>query len=142
MIDLCPKRCNICGGEVVYTSNASIYGRKYGSGYCYLCMQCGAYVGTHKPWPKRALGILANKEMRDLKMQCHEIFDSFWRGKPKAGKKRHDLYCWLAKEMNIPVEECHFGYFDQQQLEKALELLESVKSLSMQYDNCGRLFFG
>lgn len=142
MIDLYPSKCNICGGEVVYSSNASIYGRKYGSGYCYLCTQCGAYVGTHKPWPKRALGILANKEMRDLKMQCHEIFDSFWRGKPKASKKRNDLYRWLAKEMNIPAEECHFGYFDQQQLGKALELLEKVKGLAMQYNNCGRLFFG
>ena len=51
MSDIClyPKTCNICGGEVIYTTNDKIYGKRYGSGYCYLCTNCGAYVGTHRP---------------------------------------------------------------------------------------------
>ena len=48
MIDLYPKVCNLCGGPVEYVSNAMIYGRQYGSGFCYRCQSCGAYVGTHK----------------------------------------------------------------------------------------------
>lgn len=32
MIDLHPITCNLCGGKVVYTSNAAIYGRSCGSG--------------------------------------------------------------------------------------------------------------
>lgn len=44
MINTHPTRCNICGGPVTYGSNARIYGREYGSGYCYLCQSCGAYV--------------------------------------------------------------------------------------------------
>jgi hypothetical protein len=76
-IDLCPTKCNICGGKVVYTSNAEIYGKEYGSGKCYLCQNCRAYVGTHKPRPKEALGVLADGRMRKGKMCCHEIFDSF-----------------------------------------------------------------
>lgn len=27
-----PNVCNICGGNVIYTDNANIYGRPYGSG--------------------------------------------------------------------------------------------------------------
>lgn len=75
MVDLYPTKCNLCGGKVIYTSNATIYGREYGSGYCYLCTCCGAYVGTNKVYPKTALGILANPEMRELKMQAHALFD-------------------------------------------------------------------
>ena len=64
MINTHPTHCNICGGPVTYCSNARIYGREYGSGYCYLCEQCGAYVGTHKPRPREALGLLADEPMR------------------------------------------------------------------------------
>lgn len=34
MIDIHPTKCNICGGKVIYTSNAEVYGREYGSDYC------------------------------------------------------------------------------------------------------------
>ena len=45
MIDKYPKTCNLCGGRVEYISNAKIYGRPYGSGYCYHCTACGATWG-------------------------------------------------------------------------------------------------
>ena len=51
-VDTHPTTCNLCGGQVIYTSNERVYGRKYGSGYCYLCTCCGAYVGTHEPRPR------------------------------------------------------------------------------------------
>lgn len=92
MIDKYPKACNFCGGAVIYTSNAVIYGREYGNGRCYLCTECGTFVGTHRPWPREALGLLADARMRKGKKLCHELFDPFWRGKPKAQKKRRDLY--------------------------------------------------
>lgn len=74
-----PTKCNLCGGNVIYTTNDRIYGKKYGSGYCYLCTACGAYVGTHRPRPKEALGILANERMKKGKRVCHEIFDKLWK---------------------------------------------------------------
>lgn len=139
MIDLYPTKCNICGGKVIYTENSTIYGKPYGSGYCYLCTQCGAYVGTHEPRPKEAFGILANKEMRDLKMACHELFDRKWLGKKKARKKRKDLYRWLSKLMNVPEEYCHFGYFDLEQLKKAYWILKTVENEDLVYDNQGNI---
>jgi hypothetical protein len=98
-------------------------------------------VGTHKPRPREALGLLADEPMRTGKKMCHAIFDSFWKGKPKAGKKRHDLYCWLAHEMEIPVEGCHFGYFDIGQLRRAYIILRGVQHKQMKYDNCGNIYF-
>jgi hypothetical protein len=124
MIDTHPKTCNICGGEVVYTSNAVIYnGREYGSGYCYLCLSCGAYVGTHKPWPKEALGLLADEPMRKGKKMCHDLFDPMWKGARDSRQKRANLYRWLAQEMDIPFEDCHFGHFDIHQLRQAYRIL-------------------
>lgn len=73
MIDLHPTRCNICGGKVIYTSNARVYGRKYGSGMCYYCTKCGAFVGTHEPHPEVAYGILSNAKMRAAKKKLHSI---------------------------------------------------------------------
>lgn len=139
MIDEHPTKCNICGGQVVYTSNAEIYGKQYGSGFCYLCTNCGAYVGTHKPWPRKALGLLANERMRTGKKMCHAIFDAKWKGQKKAHKKRKDLYCWLASKMRIPVEDCHFGHFDIDQLLQAYGILKQIESEPLKYDNGGNI---
>jgi hypothetical protein len=141
MIDLHPTKCNICGGHVVFTSNATIYGKEYGSGKCYLCTSCGAYTGTHRPRPREALGLLADEPMRKGKVFCHDLFDAMWRGKPKAQKKRKDLYAWLADAMGIPFEECHFGYFDLNQLRQAYSILKAVRNEVMRYDNNGKLYF-
>ena len=126
MIDLCPTKCNLCGGEVVYQSNSLIYGKEYGSGKCYFCLQCGAYVGTHKPRPKEALGILANREMRHMKSLCHDVFDRMWND----SVERTELYIELANALNIPVEECHFGYFNLSMLNKAYAILRRWKDKS------------
>lgn len=141
MIDIYPTICNICGGHVVFTSNATIYGKEYGSGKCYLCQSCGAYTGTHRPRPREALGLLADEPMRKGKVACHELFDSMWKGKKKAQKKRKDLYSWLADAMGVPVEECHFGYFNINQLRQAYRILLAVRDMEMRYDNKGRICF-
>lgn len=127
MIDLQPTICNLCGGQVIYTSNSRIYGREYGSGKCYLCTKCGAYVGTHIPRPEEAFGILANEEMRDMKKKCHDLFDKKWlceKTVRKAKKARKKAYVELAKSLNIPIKDCHFGYFDMDMLNKAYEILK------------------
>lgn len=122
-VDKRPTKCNLCGGFVIYTTNDKIYGKKYGSGYCYLCTKCGAYVGTHKPRPKEALGILSNAEMRKMRMSCHGLFDSKWKGKKKGSKIRCQLYEKLADEMGIDLKNCHFGYFNMEELVKAYNII-------------------
>lgn len=119
-VNLRPTVCNICGSKVSFVSNGVIYGREYGSGKAYLCENCEAYVGTHKDSPLDAMGILANKRMRLLKQECHRIFDTLWEN----GRERTQMYRWLAKEMDIPFETCHFGWFDEPDLKRALVILK------------------
>ena len=132
MIDLQPTKCNICGGEVIYTSNSKIYGREYGSGKMYFCTKCGAYVGTHIPRPKEAFGILANEEMREMKKKCHSLFDEKWiheKNIKQKKKARKNAYKWLADKLGITVDNCHFGYFDMELLQKSYEILISQTEL-------------
>ena len=73
------------------------------------------------------LGILGNAEMRETKMKCHELFDHKWKNE-KTSKKRHiarkKAYADLAAKLNIPIEECYFGYFDMDMLNKVYEILK------------------
>lgn len=137
MIDLQPTICNICGGKVEYIPNYKIYGKSYGSGWCYHCKDCDAYVGTHKPRPKEALGLLANEEMRNWKQWCHREFDKLWSGGNVYNKEhkiveiikpiisRKQAYSWLAKEMKLSGNECHFGYFNINQLKQAYAIIKN-----------------
>lgn len=133
MVDLRPKRCNLCGGKVELVENSKIYGRKYGSGYMYLCTKCGASVGTHANEPDKALGILANEEMRFYRKACHNLFDKQWRidelnGSQKT-EKRTIAYKNLAQKLHIDVEECHFAYFDLKMLKQAFQILVRTELL-------------
>lgn len=115
-----PINCPHCGSTVNFTSNAEIYGREYGNGKIYLCMGCKAYVGTH-PDCITPLGILATPELRKLKVKAHSLFDVIW----KSGKmKRYQAYRWLAEKLEIPVNQCHFGWFEKDMLLKAIRILE------------------
>lgn len=114
-----PQICHFCGGKVEFTSNSKIYGKEYGNGKCYLCINCRAYVGVHTG-STVALGILANDEMRKKKIKCHYLFDKMWGGT----LRRNQLYSKLADEMKIERSHCHFGHFDTEELDKAYEILQ------------------
>lgn len=141
MINVHPEICNLCGGKVIYTSNKNIYGREYGSGKCYLCTKCGAYVGTHEQRPKDSLGILANAKMRYAKKRCHGLFDMHWRDKERSRTYRTALYAWLADKMGIDAADCHFGHFTLEQLDEAYQILLYVKDKQVTLDKKGHVVF-
>ena len=124
-----PKVCIHCGYEVVYTSNSEIYGREYGNGKCYLCRNCKASVGVHTG-TDIPLGILATKELRELKKKAHSSFDPIWKSKKKY---RWQCYRELSIKLDIDLKECHFGWFDKEMLLKAINILE--KGLFKREDN-------
>jgi hypothetical protein len=62
----------------------------------------------------------ANRELRELKKECHALFDPVWKMKHI---KRELAYGRLANILGIPHRECHFGWFDKEQLLRAREIL-------------------
>ena len=102
-----PTICRYCGSTVVYTSNAEIYGKEYGTGKCYLCRNCRAFVGVH-PGTDTPLGTLANAELREWRKEAHFWFDRIWK-KPTRITTRYNAYGYLARKMGLPREDTHWN---------------------------------
>ena len=88
-VDTHPTTCNLCGGQVIYTSNERVYGRKYGSGYCYLCTCCGAYVahmsqGPGRPWAFWPTAVCARE--KSCATLCLTRCGGQAEGAPEAGR--------------------------------------------------------
>ena len=114
-----PTICRYCGSPVVYTSNAEIYGKEYGTGKCYLCRNCREFVGVH-PGTDTPLGTLANAELREWRKEAHFWFDRIWK-KPTRITTRYNAYGYLARKMGLPREETHIGMFEIEQCKKVIE---------------------
>lgn len=119
------KLCPYCWRHTVLADSAEIYnGRSYGM--IWICRPCRAYVGCHKG-SNKALGRLANAELRTWKKAFHAAFDPIWKNGVEA---RGELYSWLAGKMGMDVQRCHGGMFDVGQCKKAIELLNRHFKLS------------
>lgn len=99
------KLCPYCGNKTVYVDSSEIYGKSYGM--IYLCRECDAYCGVHKNTDK-ALGRIANKELREAKKEAHEYFDKIWKLNLLT---RSGAYSWLSEKLSLPAEYTHIGMF-------------------------------
>ena len=107
-----PTACRYCGGKVELVENSEIYrGRSYGDWpYAYLCRPCDAFVGLH-PATDLPLGTLADKSLREARKDAKHLWQ---RVGSVLGLDRNQAYQWLADQMQIPKQECHFGHFDEE----------------------------
>ncbi|HWH86187.1 MAG TPA: zinc-finger-containing protein [Pseudomonas sp.] len=105
-----PTDCRYCAGAVHLVCNSAIYhGRSYGDWpFAYLCSDCGSYVGLH-PDTDVPLGTLANAQLRAARNKSKAAFHAHMK---RMGLSRTGAYQWLAAQMGIFVEQCHFGWFE------------------------------
>lgn len=119
-----------CGKEALHHPDTSVIygGRVYGNKGVWYCPDynngCDGWVGTHPNG--EPLGRLKNKASRELAKQCHALFDSMWRSK----NQRNKMYQWLAKEMGLTADECHFAVMTDDQLKQAIIILKGVTNAS------------
>lgn len=108
--------CPYCGALAELTSSTRVYsGRDFGPIWC--CPNwpaCDSYVGVHRG-TSRALGRMANAELRAWKVRAHAAFD----GPCRHG--RASRYRWLAARLGIPSAECHIGAFDVETCRRVVE---------------------
>ncbi len=113
-----PTECRFCHSEVRVATHQEVYGRDYSDWpYMYLC-------GMH-PFTNIPLGTLADRATRESRKNCKKPFEALWRS---GRMSRTEAYTWLAAELNIPVGECHFGWFDISQCEAAKRACLSVSA--------------
>lgn len=126
------KICPYCLNKSQYGDSSIFYGKSYGM--MYYCLNCDARVGVHQGTNK-ALGRLANEELRRAKNKAHHYFDNLWQRKAKKcpvnysankwrRKCRKDGYKWLAKQLNISFKYCHIGMFDVDMCNKVVEICQ------------------
>lgn len=103
-------------GEVIYSHRRDLYYKNFWS-----CEPCGAYVGCHEGG-NSPLGRLANKELRQWKMNAHAVFDPIWRTRQMS---RSAAYGWLAESLGIKFNECHIGMFDVDTCKRVVEICKA-----------------
>lgn len=123
--------------ETKYVDSAIVYGKSYGM--IYYCAPCQAWVGVHHGHSRKALGRVANAELREWKKKAHAAFDALWQRKinkeVRNGAKRHGrgymntrsrcrnaAYQWLSEALNIPKKQAHIGMFDVEQCRRVVEV--------------------
>lgn len=130
--------CPYCGapaehvkGIVIYPHRPDLFTLSF-----WRCEPCQAYVGCHKTGDGMVpLGRLANARLRNLKSIAHAAFDTLWQKALEArrmpsgqfpkgakGEARNLWYRRLAAALEIPIEECHIGLFDELRCQRAINL--------------------
>lgn len=121
--------CPYCKRETEYVDSSVIYGKSYGM--IYLCKPCDAYCGVHKGTNK-ALGRVANAELRHWKKEAHEHFDKLWKFKYW---KRTAAYRELSNYLNIPSKYTHIGMFSVETCKKVVQWsIEKLKEPNKFYN--------
>ncbi len=115
-----PNDCPYCNGLVQIVNNEEIYGNPFGEWpWAYRCKPCDAYVGMH-PQTDIPLGKLADKATRSARKLAKGVFNPLWQ---RGMITRNEAYILLANHLNIPVAQCHFGWFDRSTCEKVISIL-------------------
>jgi hypothetical protein len=119
-----PCECRYCQGEVTIEKNSKIYrGKEYGEWpWIYYCNSCGASVGLH-PFTNIPLGTLADTKLRKERNKVKANFHLYMETKSVS---RSQAYQDLADMLDIPKSECHFGWFDTDDLVKANTALQDL----------------
>jgi hypothetical protein len=129
------KPCRYCQKPVVLLKHGASgypYARNWGP--VWACLPCDAWVGCH-PGTEKALGGVANAELRAAKQAAHAAFDPLWRkkilrDKCSKSKARRAGYRWLSEQLGIPYEQTHIGYFDVDQCRRVVEVCTELKRTS------------
>lgn len=129
----CGEPAKLVTGKTIYPHRRDLHDKPF-----YECAECGAYVGCH-PGTTDPIGTLANARTRRARTLAHAAFDPLWRDKSglfatgghrrfNYGEARRRAYVWLAKQMDVTVNNCHIGMFDESQCARVVELCEAIKA--------------
>lgn len=119
----CGERGKIASGRTAYPDQPEKHGKIY-----FVC-RCSAMVGCH-PGTGIPAGRPASGATRYLRAIAHEAFDKIWssggtRTRLASGHARSKAYKWLAAQLGIRPEACHFGFMGRDELLRALDIIQT-----------------
>jgi len=127
--------CLYCGVPCRLVDASLVYHGSSRFGMVWLCSnypECDARVGARRD--HTPLGHPARKDLRELRIKCHNSFDPLWKKhitssstKKQRFKARNTLYKELAGYMNLTMDLCHFAMFNEEQCRKALQFINQKR---------------
>ena len=107
--------CGECGAPMVLRD--SVWGKFYS---CSTYPKCKGKHGAHQDSGK-PLGIPANKETRQARIDVHDVFDVWWKDK---GLSRSKAYKEFQRIMGMTRKEAHIGSLTKKQCNIFIEKLK------------------
>ena len=118
-------RCPYCGAVAVIRPASEIYQDERRKDELYVCRNypsCKAYVGIY-PGTKTPMGVLANGDLRNLRIRAHRKFDRLWQS---GIMSRQDAYRWMADYFCLPQKEAHIGMFSEYRCNELIKKCDSL----------------
>ena len=109
-----PSICRYCGGVIRRVPGQQVYGDaaamrlKLWNEWFYQCQNCNARVGCHRG-TTRPLGNVANEVLRLKRMETHQVFDAYWKGR-------------------LPEEKAHIGGFEMDQCQQVIDICRRMET--------------
>lgn len=113
----------IVTGSMVYPNNKRVAFDRF-----WMCNHCKNFVGCHKNANKnqlRPLGVIANKQLKSIRMQIHDIIDPIWR---EEKLKRGEVYALISQELGY---QFHAG--ELRSIDEAKRVFEVVENINKNY---------
>ncbi|WP_258087493.1 DUF3268 family zinc-finger domain-containing protein, partial [Xenorhabdus bovienii] len=119
-----PTQCRHCRSHVKIAHHTEVFGEIRGHWpWLYICWSCDARVGMH-PDTNIPLGTLADMPTRRARQSGKEKFEQM---RTFRNWERTDAYRWLAWQLGISFNRCHFGWFDTDMCNKAANICREFK---------------
>ena len=109
-------KCGECGSPMRLLESRT-YGKFYG---CTKWPECDGTHGAHQKSGK-PLGIPANKETKEARIQAHIAFDSLWKD---GSMTRKEAYKWMQKTILLSKEDAHISKFDKETCKLLIKVIE------------------
>lgn len=126
-------RCQYCNAISKVVQGGVLYGagHKLSHKEFYYCEPCEAWVGMHDI-NKKPFGTLAKSDLRKKRVLAHAEFDKVWKAKILEGYSktaaRQEAYEWLSKSLDIPINQCHIGFFNVGECNKTIAVCKAKKA--------------
>lgn len=128
MKEITDMKCPYCGSAVVLKDASEIYHSSSADRKLYVCAkypECDTYSRAD-PVTLKPLSTLADKKLRALRKETHDLFNQIYEKKIMSKK---DAYRWLGQIIQAPGNQAHIGklneYYCMEVQKKSRQLLEA-----------------
>ena len=118
-------RCPHCGAAMILRPASEIYHDAKSDRKLYVCHNyptCNTYVAAH-PNTDKPMGVPANGNLRNLRIQAHRKFDLIWKN---GIMTREEAYRWFADSFGLSLRDAHIGMCSEYRCRELIRLCNEV----------------